>query len=787
MAAFTACLLLLFRRSICQDGVLVGRDLTAVHHPWRWFVSQALREGRLPLWNPFNFMGEPALANPQAGCFYPGNWLFVWFNFPVALTAYVLGHLLGASVGTFVLCRRIGCRPSAAAVGGAAFGFGGWMLTRVGSPPELASCALMPWVVLAVFEATSRTSWGWAVAACLLLASQLLTGNLNATYNSCLIVAICWTTVVIATWPRSSARLRRVQLAVLPATVAVAVGIFAFQGAPTTEVVLQSVRAEPLSDKLATQWAVPPRHWLSFAVPFMFGRPGYDRHWGGEVAEFAHGSFYVGVIGLVLAVFAVIGIFRGGLQRQQRLVAAIALLSAVVFAAAAAGSVTPLYNALRACLPGFNRFHSPYKLMFIVSIALSLLAGLGWESLTTRADGKTYGNAVICGLMGTAGAVIAVAFVLNLGHGHDRLVAWLREHVCTYAYQSRALRAHGASLRTWVPLGGVLLLLGASLAWLASLRKLRAQGAAGTSSGARASCPAQTQRTLPSAARGRMPALRKSLPAFGTAGVILVLGELMLYASQFFFEGKRGIYEAAAPTRAWRGRIYVPNETYKLNWLLYGQRSRTPFAWARLVGLCNRNLPLRIYAAGGENSLATAQHLAWTRAIEADLAAGRRSSEDLRLACVTHILSATNLGVVPPLVIDGPPEKHISTTAVSSPYPRVRPTDSEAGSAKLTSHDTVPERVIIDADFTETGLVELADSYYPGWRAWVSGRKTQVHLSDGVFRAVEVARGHHRVTLAYEPRSLKWGAFVTFVTLAAVGAVSFCSLVRHSVLRGSSP
>jgi len=278
-----------------------------------------------------------------------------------------------------------------------------------------------------------------------------------------------------------------------------------------------------------------------------------------------------------------------------------------------------------------------------------------------------------------------------------------------------------------------------------------------------------------------MPALRLHHGGFAAVCVVLVLGELILYASHLFFEGDRGIYAPAAPRRPSRGRIYVPNETYKLNWLLYGQRSRAPFAWARKVGLCNRNLPRAVYAAGGENALATAQHVAWRRAVEADLAAGRRHTEDLRLACVTHVLSAANLGIVPPLTMDGPPEKHISASTVSSPHPRVRPTDSRAGSAKLIGHDVPPERLTIQADFKRTGLVELADSFYPGWRAWVSGRKAQVHLSDGLFRTVEVPRGRHRVILAYEPRSLKWGAFATFVALATVGAIG-----SWVVLRGRS-
>jgi len=63
-------------RPLLRDEVFSLRDHTGYFQPMRWFTAVELRNGRLPLWNPYNASGEPWLANPQTGVFYPPTWLF---------------------------------------------------------------------------------------------------------------------------------------------------------------------------------------------------------------------------------------------------------------------------------------------------------------------------------------------------------------------------------------------------------------------------------------------------------------------------------------------------------------------------------------------------------------------------------------------------------------------------------------------------------------------------------------------------------------------------------------
>lgn len=74
------------------------------------------------------------------------------------------------------------------------------------------------------------------------------------------------------------------------------------------------------------------------------------------------------------------------------------------------------------------------------------------------------------------------------------------------------------------------------------------------------------------------------------------------------------------------------------------------------------------------------------------------------------------------------------------------------------------ERVRVRVATEAEGYLVLADSYYPGWRAWVDGRPVTIERAFVALRAVEVPAGEHVIEFAFEPESWRIGA------VASVGA-----------------
>src|SRR5438067_2281466 len=50
-------------------------DMIDQYFPWRYFVSECLRNHVLPFWNPYQHWGYAIHADPQSGVWYPVVWL----------------------------------------------------------------------------------------------------------------------------------------------------------------------------------------------------------------------------------------------------------------------------------------------------------------------------------------------------------------------------------------------------------------------------------------------------------------------------------------------------------------------------------------------------------------------------------------------------------------------------------------------------------------------------------------------------------------------------------------
>src|SRR6184192_1500682 len=66
-------------------------DLVTSFYPYRTLAARAVREGTIPLWNPYMLSGAPFLAMAQSALFYPPN--FLYYVLPVSV-AWSLGFVI---------------------------------------------------------------------------------------------------------------------------------------------------------------------------------------------------------------------------------------------------------------------------------------------------------------------------------------------------------------------------------------------------------------------------------------------------------------------------------------------------------------------------------------------------------------------------------------------------------------------------------------------------------------------------------------------------------------------
>ncbi|MBI4908427.1 MAG: hypothetical protein HY820_32680 [Acidobacteria bacterium] len=87
---------------------------------------------------------------------------------------------------------------------------------------------------------------------------------------------------------------------------------------------------------------------------------------------------------------------------------------------------------------------------------------------------------------------------------------------------------------------------------------------------------------------------------------------------------------------------------------------------------------------------------------------------------------------------------------------------------RLTRYST--DDITIDATMSCRGLVVLADTMFPGWQATVDGNPARIWEAYGVFRSVVVDAGRHEIRLQFRPWSLVLGGGLTALGLLAVAA-----------------
>jgi len=89
------------------------------------------------------------------------------------------------------------------------------------------------------------------------------------------------------------------------------------------------------------------------------------------------------------------------------------------------------------------------------------------------------------------------------------------------------------------------------------------------------------------------------------------------------------------------------------------------------------------------------------------------------------------------------------------------PIQSGTGSAMINQQ---PNGKVILVDTSSDGLLYIADSLYPGWKAFVDNKETKILRAYYNFMAIPVGSGKHRVELFYQPDSFNQGKIISLVS-----------------------
>ena len=339
-------------------------DLILSHWPTALLIQRTFAQlHTLPLWNPYFGGGQPLGADPLAALFYPPTHLVHFFSLRNYYLVLILGHLVFAGLGMLLLARHAAGLPRLPALVAA--------ISYMATPALLAhlgaghvtivqTVAWYPWLALACW-ATVREPLRWGALLGICIALTLLAGHPQMAYYGLLMTVILAAWLLVKRLRLEGWRALLASIAGLAAAGAIGVLLAAIHLLPLMEFTALSTRQIPLNptDTYSLQ---------SFLHALVFAQLPQAHMWESVVSP-----------GLVVLALALVGIVT-----RWRM--AWPMAPGIVFVAVLTmGTALPIYLLVAHILPDLNRFRDLARVWFIALVPISLLAGLGADSLLRAA------------------------------------------------------------------------------------------------------------------------------------------------------------------------------------------------------------------------------------------------------------------------------------------------------------------------------------------------------------------------------------------------------------------
>lgn len=686
-----------------------GYDFLRMHAFYKAYFRDGLLSGRLPLWNPFVGLGRPFLADIETQTLYPPNLLVLPFGVTGGIAlALVLHQTIAIYCGTR-LGRVLGAGSLQSLLLGAGLVLASPFTARLATGMVPVYFALCWWPALLWLGASLQDQWnrGKAAGFAAAVALAILAGN-----PPILFVEVFGLIVFLAArlqWPTHP----RARLGVLRNLLGVAfagllgAGLAAAQILPFAELVGQGNR--PLhSAAFAVANGMPPASWLSLIYPTS---EAFGPNW-----EF---DLYCGLVPL----FAAAGAITLWRERNVRALLALGAFGVLL----ACGDRTPFLGWIVHWVPGAVALRLPSR--YGIWLATALL-GLAAVALSRR----TAGNGVPAAVLAAAVALIIwLRPYVAVEPGQGAL--YYAVHIC--ALSGAALLVGSWNLRARWPLVGTVLgcALGAFCAgdWLWAIRLQSPVYSAYGFHNDERMVRAVLQQSGLFVAGGPPPRI-----AFSPSDVRENSGMTEGY-------GTYTSYVNPALDRVWSylhiAGGFAPSATdfIRLPQSITEDPGRLDsLNLAANVQRGGRALEIRPRPDPRAYIVFAVQEMPDWRAAEVEMVARNRF----------HQVALVERGGAPDFSPAG---------------------GSHAGMAAITGFE--PERVRLRTRADGPGVLVLAEAWYPGWTATVSGRPARVFPVNGWMRGVVVPQGDSDVVFTFRSRLLGLGLGVSAASAALVAAL----------------
>lgn len=383
-------------------------DQALLMRPWLDYAAERMRSGELPLWNPYNFCGQPLTAAVTGATYWPLHFLYYLQPTPHFFAWSAAVRLLAAGVFTLLFLRSLRLSLGSSLVGACAFMLCGFSIAWLNHPHFNAALCL-PLILWQIERLSLKPTPGRTATLGVCLALPMLSGHLQTCLHVLLVGAAYALYRVRAGTPglatRSNPALGARGLGLTALAGVAALALAAPQWVPFVEYYAASQGKELLA-ALDTVTDFPRGQALSFLVaPEAFGSPHTHDYTGPTGFNVNHNEFVGGFISRAALVLAAFGLATGWRKRSSSFFATALLVAGLI-----AYKIPPFYEAARLVpVLGSTKL---MRLLLIVAFAACVLAAFGLEHLRRRNPKASHA------LVAASFALVALDLVL-WGRGYN--------------------------------------------------------------------------------------------------------------------------------------------------------------------------------------------------------------------------------------------------------------------------------------------------------------------------------------------------------------------------------
>lgn len=714
-------------------------DSLTLFYPWRYFQQTSLHHWTLPLWNPSILGGEPFLAETQSALFYPPHLLYLIFSTPTAWTIGVLLNVMLAGVFTAWFVRDIGASRTGAIAAGVIFSCCGFVTAWQLFSPLADAAIWLPFIFFAVERLRRSPSPSMLVLAAVGFALTVLAGHPETSMH------VAAAGAAYALWHCvSSRREAGMRFAWFTAAGVLALALAAIQVMPT----LEWIRHVNLPEDI--RWPARP---ISEMLAF-FSRD-ISTNLNSARLPVPESSSYVAPLALLLAPFAFF-------YRKRRdafffllvLVVCVQLIwkiGPVDWVVEHVGTLARLKN---------------WRTLLLMDFSLAVLAGLGITVLTDSVDVRASLRRYVWVLPVLCTIGIAIGIQMNAAATHVP-VEWSRRTETSAVLLGLSFLL--IAIRLWNKIGA------GKFAALALMLLLLDMGTFRSGS-------------LPYVRRADIfpdvplfTFLKAQSPSIFRIGI--VDGALAGNFSMMYGVEEVGGYDVSLKlVEKFMGDFTSPGSTS-----VTLSADKVVKVHDRRLDLLNVRYLVATTANSGASLLASVPNR-----FSLAFSDGR-----IRVFENKHVLDRVRflpmrrgaIEVIPDVdkQLDRlrDPSFDIENSVVLSEMPKGMDGVVSAEGTHVSWISNNPNESVFHVTDTQPGLIEVNQTYYPGWRAYVDDREVPVLRANYALTAIPVVAGGHIVRLVFDPTSFRIGWMITIAgCLVSIGLVAFS--MRQSNRRARS-